>query len=189
MARIAVTALGVDRPGMVAAVTGVLMEHGGNLEDSAMTILGGHFAMMLVVQIPDGQRPTDLEAALAVGVAHLGLTVAVRPVAGPPGDTGAGEGTDEGEAESGATWSVSVHGADRPGIVHRVTATLAEHGANVVDLTTRVIGRPEQPAYVLLVRFTLGTATDESALAAELQELAGQLGVEIHARPDDADIL
>lgn len=194
MARIAVTALGVDRPGMVAAVTGVLMEHGGNLEDSAMTILGGHFAMMLVVQIPDGQRPADLEAALAAGVAHLGLTVAVRPVAGPPGGAGAGEATDDGEAESGEaepgeTWSVSVHGADRPGIVHRVTATLAEHGANVVDLTTRVIGRPEHPAYVLLVRVTLGRTTDQSALAAELQELAGRLGVEIHTRPDDADIL
>ena len=47
---------GADRPGIVAAVTGVLVEHGGNLEDTSMTILGGHFAMMLVVAVPDERR-------------------------------------------------------------------------------------------------------------------------------------
>ena len=81
MARVAVTAFGADRPGMVAGVTRVLMDHGGNLEDSAMTILGGHFAMMLLVEIPDDQLVEALEADLAAGVADLGLSVVVRPVA------------------------------------------------------------------------------------------------------------
>ena len=39
--QVAVTAIGADRPGIVAAVTGVLVEHGANIEDSSMTILRG----------------------------------------------------------------------------------------------------------------------------------------------------
>ena len=41
---------GRDRPGIVAAVTGVLLEHGLNLEDAEMAILRGHFAVMLVLR-------------------------------------------------------------------------------------------------------------------------------------------
>ena len=52
MTHFAVTAVGADRPGIVAAVTGAFAEHGCNLEDSSMTILRGQFAMMLV------SRPT-----------------------------------------------------------------------------------------------------------------------------------
>ena len=41
-------------PGIVAAVSGALGEQGCNLEDSTMTILQGHFAILLVVTAPEG---------------------------------------------------------------------------------------------------------------------------------------
>ncbi|HEX9888825.1 MAG TPA: ACT domain-containing protein, partial [Nitriliruptorales bacterium] len=53
MHELAVTAMGADRPGIVATVAEVLRDRGGNLEDSAMTILGGHFSMMLLVATED----------------------------------------------------------------------------------------------------------------------------------------
>jgi glycine cleavage system transcriptional repressor len=49
MLRFAVSVFGRDRPGIVAAVTRVLADAGCNLEDTSMTILRGHFAMMLVI--------------------------------------------------------------------------------------------------------------------------------------------
>src|SRR6266481_3460631 len=51
---VAVTAVGADRPGIVAAVSRVLYDIGGNIEDSRMAILGGHFAMVLIVALPQG---------------------------------------------------------------------------------------------------------------------------------------
>ena len=54
MARFAVSVFGRDRPGTVAAVTRVLADARCNLEDTSMTILRGHFAMMLVVAGPAG---------------------------------------------------------------------------------------------------------------------------------------
>lgn len=178
MAHLAVTAFGVDRPGIVATVTGVLVDHGGNLEDTAMTILGGHFAMMLVVDVPDREGADALEAALAAAVAPLGLTVVVRPI------------EDAGRARApGSSWSVSVYGADQPGIVHRVTQLLADRGANVADLSTRVVGPSGAPAYVMLLEVVLSDGVDPDELAAELRGVAADLGVEVHLRPDDADVL
>src|SRR5262245_52544002 len=118
MPHVAVTAVGADRPGIVAAVTGVLMDQGCNLEDTSMTILRGHFAMMLVVDKPASVAVAALEAALAAPAGALGLVITVWPIDDPVADEG-GAGPGEGDA-----WTVSVYGADRPGIVHGVAALL-----------------------------------------------------------------
>lgn len=183
MQRVVVTAFGPDRRGIVAAVTGVLVRRGANLADTAMTNLAGQFAMVLVVELPDDERPEALERALADAAGVLGLTVAVEPLAAEA--TASPPGADDG----GTAWAVSVYGADRPGIVHRVTTLLAERGANVVDLSTRTIGTPEEPVYVMLLDVTLPAGEDTDDLRTVLLGLADDLRVEIHVRSDDADVL
>jgi glycine cleavage system transcriptional repressor len=170
---IAVSAIGADRPGIVAAVAGVLVDHGCNLEDTSMSILRGHFAMMLVVAAPDG---TDADALAAdVTAATPDLLVDVRPI-------------DDGVPSSpeGEPWTVSVYGADRPGIVHRVTSLLADEGVNIVDLTTRVIGDEARPVYAMFLDVTV---PEGASVADRLDALAAELGVSCTAHPVDADIL
>lgn len=177
MTHVAVTAVGPDRPGIVAAVTGVLLHHGGNLEDTAMTRLGGHFAMVLVVEVPGDEDAGGLERALAAQTSALDLTVSVRPIADL-----------QGADDEGTSWAVTVHGADQPGIVHRVATVLAEQGANIVDLSTRRITSDAGTGYVVLLEVLLPTA-DGDALAGALATLATELGVDIHLRADEADVL
>jgi glycine cleavage system transcriptional repressor len=178
--RIAVTAFGPDRPGIVATLTGVLLGHGANLEDTSMTILQGHFAMMLVVNLPAGEGPAALESTLGREVAGLGLTVVVRPLEG--------EGRRKAE-ETATSWAVSVYGSDHPGIVHRVTRLLADAGANITDLSTRVVGEEALPAYVMMLQISLPPGADGGRLGAELAVLGDELGVEVRLRPHDADVL
>ena len=64
MPEFAVTAIGRDRPGIVAAISGALLELEGNIEDSQMSILRGHFAVMLIVKLPEAVDAGDLEARL-----------------------------------------------------------------------------------------------------------------------------
>lgn len=178
MAHFAVSAVGVDRPGIVAAVTGALVDLGCNLEDTSMTILRGHFAMMLIVAAPGTVDAAALEGALAGPAAALDLVVAVRQIddavpASPPGEP----------------WTVSVYGADRPGIVHRVASVLAERNVNIVDLDTRVIGEPGSPVYAMLLDVTIPPGTDPAALAAALESVAAELGIECAMHPAEADIL
>ena len=176
MVHVAVTAVGLDRPGIVAAVTGVLMQHGANLEDTAMTRLGGHFAMVLVVAVPGDEDAAALEAALAADT--QGLTVTVRTIEDATTVSAPGQ-----------AWAVTVHGADRPGIVHRVTSVLADHQANIIDLSTRQLTTDAGTGYVVLLEVELPERTDIDALAEALEVLAADLDVDINLRPDEADFL
>lgn len=171
MAELAVTAFGADRPGIVAAVASVLRDRGGNVEDSAMTILGGHFAIMLLVDTAD--RPDDLEAALAGATADLGLTIAVTEV-------GAGE------RSAAPTHVLSVYGGDKPGILAGVSRALADIGANVTDLETRLLSAEADPIYAMVVELTLGDATEEQVEAA-LQGVAAELQVDHTLRAIDTE--
>lgn len=174
---LSVTAVGEDRPGVVAAITGALAGLDANLEDSSMTILGGRFAMVLIVAVPDDVAESDVEAVLAPAAEELRLDVSVHrsdAVPAPP----------EGERHS-----VSVYGADRPGIVHAVARALADRGANITDLTTRVIGGADTPVYAMLLDVTVPSSTDAEAVRTGLEQVAGDLGVEVSIHPVDSDIL
>ena len=169
MHELAVTAIGKDQPGIVAAVTKVLHERGGNLEDSAMTILGGHFAIVLLVATQDD--PDDLHDALASATGALGLTISVSRA----------EAT---RTPAEPTHLLSVYGADRPGIVAGVTGALADAGANVIDLETQVIGADEEPVYAMLLEL----ATDApEAVASAVAEACATLGVDHTLRAVDTE--
>jgi glycine cleavage system transcriptional repressor len=167
--RLAVAALGPDSPGIIAALTEVLSAGGGNLEDASMHQLSGQFAMTLVVNVPGDAD--EVRASLTPLGERLQLLVSVREVS--PGDSD----------PAGDSYVVSVHGADRPGIVHRVTGVIAEAGGNIADLSTRLAGE----LYVLVAEVDL--AGDPAPLAEALTALGAELGVDAHVRLADADLL
>ena len=170
MTAFAVTAIGTDRPGIVAAVTEVLRDRGGNLEDSAMTILAGHFAMMLLVEVDDDAE--ELRAALADATSELGLTVAVTPAGDAAG-------------RSVPTHVLSVYGSDHPGIVAGVAAALARADANITDLETRLLDAAgDAPVYAMVIEL----ATDDpDEVAAELERTCDELAVDHTLRPIEAE--
>jgi len=179
MAHLSLSAVGVDQPGIVAAVSGVLVDLGCNLEDSTMSILQGQFAMVLVVANPEGVDAGRLEEALAPVAARFGLVVVVRPFVEVEG----------GEPAGHEPWTVSVHGGDRIGIVHAVASALAEEGGNVVDLSTHLVGGADAPLYVMTVRATLPAGSAGVAAAARVEQAATALGVRCTVHRDDADVL
>ena len=174
---VAVTAFGADRPGIAAAVAKVLFEYGGNVEDSRMAILGGHFAMMLIVALPDGSEPSTLESAMAAPARALDLIVAVRPVAEVAP-----------EHAEGSPYIVTVYGADKPGIGDRVCQTLAGHRVNVPDLATRVVGG-EAPVYVIILEATVPAGADAAIVEADLKTLAEEMAVDVAFHPVEAETL
>jgi glycine cleavage system transcriptional repressor len=171
---VAVTVIGTDRPGIVAGVTRALYEAGCNLEDVTSTILRGHFSMVMIVRAGGDVDAAALERALSPVAAEMDLVVAARPVEESPAVP------DE------ATQVVSVYGADHPGIVFRVTDALAQQGANVTDLTSRVIGSPDEPVYALMLEVS---TPDPGALAVALDALRKDVGVEVSIHPIERDVL
>ncbi|MEA2453435.1 MAG: glycine cleavage system transcriptional repressor [Actinomycetota bacterium] len=170
---VAVTVVGADRPGIVAAITKVLFESGCNLEDVSSTILRGHFSMMLVVETPPEVDPAALEAQLENAGSELGLIVTVRHV-----EEAASEVTPP-------THMVSVYGADKPGIVLKVAEALASAGANITDLTSRVIGESAAPVYAVMLEVVFPSGTDPDAVLS----LRDELDVDVSVHPVDSDVL
>jgi glycine cleavage system transcriptional repressor len=180
MPHYAITAVGADRPGIVAALTSVFLENGCNIEDSAMTILRGHFAMMLVVDAPRGVSAAKIKGALNEPASALDLMVAVRPLADLLGGAG---------STAGGAYTVAVHGADHPGIVHGVASLLAASGVNIVDMSTRVVGDPGEHVYAMVMEVDLPAGLDPDELSRQLSELAEGLDVTCSLHPSEADIL
>jgi glycine cleavage system transcriptional repressor len=168
MSQLAVTVIGPDRPGIIADVTGALAGVGVNLEDSTMTLLRGHFAMMLVCTGPaDGVQEAlePLSAELVITVREIGPEQRHTPV--------------------GAPYILSVHGADRPGIVSAITRIVAAVGGNVTDLSTRLSGA----LYVLTAEVELPASANLGMLQSALEVTADELGVGVTLRPAESDDL
>jgi glycine cleavage system transcriptional repressor len=168
---LAITVVGHDRPGIIAQTAETLAAAGMNLEDSSMTLLRGHFAMTLLCVGP--ARVSEVEAALAP-LADEALTVDVREL---PDDV----------PPSGAArpYLVTVHGADRLGIVARLAGVVAEAGGNITDLTTRLAGN----LYVLVAEVDLPVESDAAALEAHIAAVAAELEVDARLRPVERDEL
>ena len=170
---LAVTAIGADRPGIVSAVSGALFELGCNLQDATSTILRGHFSITLIVKADRSVSVREVEEALGSVAGDLELIVTVRPV------------EEASAAVIEPSHIVSVYGADRPGIVFRVTDALARAGANITELASRLIGDDADPVYVLMLEVAL---TDPEGLEAQMDSLGKELGVDISVHPAGADI-
>jgi glycine cleavage system transcriptional repressor len=174
----ALTAVGRDRPGIVAGITAVLLAHDVNVEDSQMTILRGHFTMMLIVAVDDDVDETDLSADLRAVGQELGLELLTIAV------------VDQlaGDEEAEPSHIVSVYGVDHPGIVHAVSSALAERGITITDLTTRLVGEVEEPLYALMMEVAIpASAADDVAEA--LAAAGAAQGVEVSVRQLEADAL
>jgi glycine cleavage system transcriptional repressor len=170
VSELAITVIGHDRPGIVADVAEALAKLGANLTDSTMTRLRGHFAMTLICTGPSAEA---VEKALAPLTSDGGLLFTVRAVQ-PEADA----------AARGEPYLVSVHGADRLGIVAAVTRVVAGAGGNITDLTTRLTG----PLYVLVAEVDL-PAGAAAGLQEQLARAADEVGVDVTLRRAEPEIL
>jgi glycine cleavage system transcriptional repressor len=163
------TAIGRDRPGIVARIARVLLDHGLNIEDSQMRILGGRFAMMLLLR-GDPQEEELVRDLLAAG-RELGLDyIYVHPI---------------GDAEAAPpvpTHVLTVYGGDHPGIVAAVATALAAAGVNITDLQTRLAGG----VYVMLLELVLPEGMD---LAGTVEAVGREQGVDVSLRELEHDAL
>lgn len=173
MTYLAITVLGHDRPGIIAQAAEALAGCGMNLEDSSMTLLRGHFAMTLICA--GTASVAEIETALAP-LADGSLTVDVRELPRDADERGSGRGS---------THLVTVHGADRLGIVATLAGVVAASGGNITDLTTRLSGE----LYVLLAEVDLAQETTAENLETQLTAAAAELGVGVTLRQLERDEL
>jgi glycine cleavage system transcriptional repressor len=173
---VVISAIGKDRPGIVSAVSKVLFEAGCNLEDSNMTILQGEFAMILIVSLPKMLTLSILDQKFNVIREEQGLSVFIRPL------TGEEMGS---HTSRGSLYMISVYGNDQTGIVYRVSQLLADHQANITDVSTKRTVQDHSSLYMMMLEVECPKHLDLTALEKQLNQLAKDLAVTITFHPID----
>ena len=126
---IVLTAVGADRAGLVNAITGRIHAAGANIEDSRMAILGGEFAILLLIG-GSADALLKLESQKQEIEETLGLSVLTKRTERSLRD------------KPFLPYLLKVSGFDRPGIVHQVSELLAKLEINVAALESRVSFAP-----------------------------------------------
>jgi glycine cleavage system transcriptional repressor len=178
--RFALSVIGRDRPGIVAAVTGDLLAHALNIEDSQMSILQGHFTIVLIVASAEDLDPQALRADLGGTAARLELdALSLNEIseAGHP-------------APSEPSCIVTVYGVDHPGIVHAVATALAEREVNITDLQTRLVSEPGSDGiYAMMLELSLPEGMSQGSLEEIFEHVRSQQGVQDTVRELERDEL
>lgn len=165
------TLVGKDRPGIVAHVTAALFDGGCNLGEASMIRLGSNFTIMMMVQHQGNKHSLE---QLVEGVAEsLALHLHIDAI--------------EGHLHQHLIPDVriTVYGADRAGIVAKVTGALAEVGLHILDLESDVGGSEDKPIYIMQLEGHASEGVDaiESAL-----EIVRSEGIEAHMETIDTMI-
>jgi glycine cleavage system transcriptional repressor len=118
-----ITALGEDKPGLVHKLTETVMGCHCNIVDSRMSVLGGEFAVMLMVS-GKWNELTKLEDTLATASDDLNLIVTCKRT------------EPRKHAKDLMPYSVEVISIDQPGIVHELAQFFSNRDINIQELNT-----------------------------------------------------
>jgi glycine cleavage system transcriptional repressor len=167
-----ISALGEDHPGIVNQLSKAILDHGCNIEDSRMTVLGGEFAAMLLVE---GKWNTlaKVENALPELGRQLGMTIISKR-------------THQRAAGSNLLpYAVDVVSMDHPGIVNKLAGFFAERNINIEDMSTSSYAAAHTGTPMFSVRMTVGIPSDIhiAALREEFMDYCDSLNLDAVLEP------
>jgi glycine cleavage system regulatory protein len=165
------TVIGVDRPGLVSALSDIIAAGGGNWLDARMAKLAGQFAGILLIEVA-AERADALTAELHK-LKSLGLQLTFGKSEALPA------------AYSGRTWKLELLGQDRPGIVRDISRVLAGLQISIADFETERSSGSFSGEAMFKARALLHVPErlqiDE--LRQALEELANELMVDLSLEP------
>ncbi len=138
-----ISALGEDHPGIVNQLSKAVLEHDCNIEDSRMTVLGGEFAAMLLVE---GKWNTlaKIENALPELERQLGMTIISKRT---------GQRSVSGDL---LPYAIDVVCMDHPGIINNLAGFFADRNINIEDMATSTYAAAHTGTTMFAVHMTVG---------------------------------
>jgi glycine cleavage system transcriptional repressor len=174
---IVITAVGPDRPGIASDFTGHVHAAGANLADTRMVNLRGQFALIALVE-GDAAVLEDVKKRLTEAGPQIGL--AIEFAKATPKD-----GVGPSGSREGVPFRLKTYSMDQPGIVHRITSYLREHGINVEELTTRLESAPFMgtPVFTMEILMLVPKKVSVKTLRLALEELGDSLNCDVDIDP------
>ena len=173
-----ITVTGSEHPGVLQRLTEVVLQLGGNVEESRMACLGGQLAMIMSVSLMEAEID-NLTKKLGE-LEQQGFSIVVKPRAqkGPK------------LQKRYSFYELSVTGADHEGIIHHYANLLSPLGIHIVELESRVTPSPFTGAPLFSMRATIQVPIE--TVLRDLQErlagIAEELSVEVDLKLAEIDV-
>jgi glycine cleavage system transcriptional repressor len=169
MQKVVISVLGLDRPGILAAVSEALLSQDCNIENVSQTLLQSIFGAILLVTKPAALADKALEEALRSAVAPLSLEVSVKrfdfaAAAHTPSDT--------------QPFVITTIGPDSKGLVAGISRMLADRGCNITNLQALFKGGDNPLNNMMIYEVDVPEAVQLPELVQELETKAEALGLE-----------
>ncbi len=164
---VVLSAVGVDRAGVVNDLSKVILDCGGNIEESRMTALGSEFAMLLLVS-GNWAAIGKLEKALAKLAEDKPLSINIRK-------------TDARSiSENSMPYGIDIVSLDQPGIVFRLANFFAARDIEIADLSTRkyAAAHTGSPMFAIQMSINVPASVSISHLRDEFHDLCDQLNLD-----------
>jgi glycine cleavage system transcriptional repressor len=168
---VVLTAVGPDHPGLVNQLSSLIREAGANIEDSRMAILGGEFAMILLISGPPAAIERVKEIPQAEGDLGLRCILKETSPAHPPADY--------------LLYRIEVTGVDRPGIVQAIAGILADRDINVASLESHLSYAPfsATPMFMLHATLQVPSKTALADLRHDIAATCEEENLDFHLEP------
>ncbi len=169
---IAVSAMGHDRVGLADDIVSWIENAGGNVESSKMTVLGGEFAVIIlvsgnaaVVQKIAGEAPAQSE--------EIGIQLCTTTTSAPH------------PIEGGRPYTVESSSLDSPGIMHSITREIRSLGITIEDLDTSSSTAPwtGTPVFRMKALVILPASQHVADFREHLENLAHERDLDIRLEP------
>ena len=169
---VAVSAMGRDRIGLADDIASWIEASGGNVEESKMAVLGGEFAVIMLVSGPAAAAERLVESAAEQGES-LGLRLEAEETTAPRA------------SGKGLPYSIETVSLDSPGIVHAVTREIRALGISIEDLETSSSAAPwtGAPVFRMKARVILPDGLGVAAFREHMDELAHRRNLDLRLDP------
>lgn len=166
-----ISVIGPDRVGIVDTLAETVAAAGANIEETRASILGGEFAVIMLVTGTEGIAKT-LASSLPEHGRTIGLTITVKPTHSPA-------------QPAGLPYLIESLSLDTPGIVRAVSGVLKERGINIEDLETNVGPAPlsGSPMFSMRICVNIVPGAQLAALKADLAKAGVEYDLDIDVHP------
>ena len=173
---------GEDRPGLTAAITGVLASNGVNILDIGQAAIHGVLSLGFLVEIPQAELVSAVLKDLQPLIAQEGLQLRFDPISEEHYQRWVNEQSQTRHVVT--LMSRQVTACE----LQRVTSIISQHGLNI-EQTDRLSGRVPLDAPTALSKSCIelrvcGEPVDVDALRADFFNLAQELSVDIALQED-----
>lgn len=140
--QLVLSALGADQPGLVDKISQHILQYQLNIEDSRMSVLGGEFAIMLLIS---GDEKTLQELVHSLSEPKPDFSDLVFNT----------KYTQPRQQQPSLIYKVNVLALDHQGIVHNLARFFSERNINIEDLNTSSYAAPHTGSKMFSVKLKL----------------------------------